>query len=382
MLTGCWDGLDIKNVAIVTGTGISKSEEGYRISIQVLNPGGGKDGESKSEPKTGSTVLEHTAKTIHGFSRDFTRIIKRRLVFSHNRVWIVHDSLAKENLLLVLDFLQRNEFPRLNSYLLITQDDPADLLRAPPLLKSISTTELFEGIKSSSSASNYASNDIRETLRMLTEPPNTAYLPIVRIGNSADTPTLEITGTAVFNRGRMTGKLDTDETIGLLWLWNQVKDISISAEGASKHPLQVQVKGTGTSVETSLRGERLSSDVNIRLRGTVAEIPPQIEVTETLMDELGEQVSATVTKQVEATLKALQKKYHTDITGIGLNVYRKYPKEWHKVEPRWDEIFSHAKVTVHVKAEIYHPGLVKNTFGKTRKKPEMNPFLPRTQEKE
>jgi spore germination protein KC len=217
---------------------------------------------------------------------------------------------------------------------------------------------------------------------MLTEPPNTAYLPIVRIGKSADTPTLEITGSAVFKSGRMTGKLDTNETIGLLWLRNQVKDISISAEGASKPPLQVQVKGTGTRVETSLRGERLSADVNIRLRGTVAELPPQIKVNETLMDELGEQVSATVRKHVEAALNALQKKYYTDITGIGLKIYRKYPKEWHNVEPHWDDIFSHAKITVHVKAEIYHPGLVKNTFGKIRKKPEMNPFLPDTQENE
>jgi spore germination protein KC len=100
------------------------------------------------------------------------------------------------------------------------------------------------------------------------------------------------------------------------------------------------------------------------------------------MVELGEQVSAMVTKYVKASLKTLQKKYHTDITGIGLQVYRKYPKEWHKLEPRWDEIFSHANITVHVKAEIYHRGLVKDTVGQLRKKPEMNPFIPGTQENE
>jgi spore germination protein KC len=246
-------------------------------SFQVLKPGGEQNSGSKSESKTDSLVLEHTAKTLQGFSRDFTRTIKHRLIFSHNRIWIIHDSLAKENLLQVLDFLQRNEFPRLNSYLLIAQDNPADLLKAPPLLKGISSDELYEGIKSSVYASNYAANDIRETLRMLTEPPNTAYLPIVHISKSADTSILEIAGTAVFRNGRMAGKLDTDETIGLLWLRNQVKDISISAEGASKHPLQVQVKGLGTSVETSLLGDGLSADVKIRLRGTIAEMTPQIK---------------------------------------------------------------------------------------------------------
>jgi Ger(x)C family germination protein len=370
--------MDIKDAAIVTGMGIAKSNEDYSISIQILKPEGEQSGGSQSNPKTNSIVLGGAAKTMHSFVRNFIRDSKERLIFTHTRIWIVKDPLAKENLLQVLDFIERDEFPRLSSYLLITEDNPAEVLKTPPLSNSNSATELSLGMKSAVYASNYAANDIRETLRMLTEPPNTAYLPIVHIGKSADSPVLEIGGTAVIKNGRMIGKLNENETIGLLWLRNQVKGISISTKGASNYPVQVEAKELGTDMQIKLLNDSLTADLKIRLRGTIAEIPSQIKVNERLQDEINERVSATVADNVSAALKALQEKYHTDITGIGLEVYRKYPKKWHAMKSRWDEIFSHAKITVHVKTKIYHPGLINDTLGKPRTKPEINPLVPNT----
>ncbi len=38
ILSGCWSKKDLNELAIVTAIGIDKMEDGYSVSIQILNP--------------------------------------------------------------------------------------------------------------------------------------------------------------------------------------------------------------------------------------------------------------------------------------------------------------------------------------------------------
>ena len=63
-LTGCWSSRELNELAIVTALGIDKTEKGYLLSAQIINPGeiAGKSIFGRTEVvrfmKTGDTVIE------------------------------------------------------------------------------------------------------------------------------------------------------------------------------------------------------------------------------------------------------------------------------------------------------------------------------------
>jgi len=48
----------------------------------------------------------------------------------------------------------------------------------------------------------------------------------------------------------------------------------------------------------------------------------------------------------------------SDFLGFGNLIYRKLPREWKRLEPRWQEIFPNLKVNVDVRVVIQRGGLV------------------------
>ena len=47
-----------------------------------------------------------------------------------------------------------------------------------------------------------------------------------------------------------------------------------------------------------------------------------------------------------------------DIVGFAEEFYRKYPKQWKKIENRWDELFSEVEVNINVEAHIRRQGYI------------------------
>ncbi|WP_394584535.1 Ger(x)C family spore germination C-terminal domain-containing protein [Cytobacillus firmus] len=72
-------------------------------------------------------------------------------------------------------------------------------------------------------------------------------------------------------------------------------------------------------------------------------------------------------KNVRLTLNKLQKELKTDISGIGLETYREYPKQWQNVQSEWNEIFSNADIMIDVHTNITHQGLINKSVEKNHK---------------
>ena len=49
---------------------------------------------------------------------------------------------------------------------------------------------------------------------------------------------------------------------------------------------------------------------------------------------------------------------NSDIYGIGMSVYRKYPREWRKMKKQWDKIFPETELDVKVRVRIPSTGQV------------------------
>lgn len=377
LVTGCWSSLEIKDSAIVMGTGIEKGKEDhYRFSVEILTPsgdsaqGGGAPGAAGQ-----SLVLEREAYSLFEAARNLIRDAKRRLVFTHNRVWIVSEKVAKENIVAPFDWVGRDQMLRLTSHLFVTAEDPKTILGTPALLEELSSLELATGIKTVKYISGYGSMEVKDFFKMLSGPVKAAYAPIIRIKQQADQSVTEIDGTAIIKGSKMVGRLDNIDTMGLLWLQNKVKGGAITTFLDKKgSKVAVELQRGKTEIKPKLKNGRLVAEIKIKLKGTLAAAPMDVEVNKDFLQKLEKKIEQDVTSQIESTLGKLQKKYKTDVSGIGLRIYRKYPKEWKHLEKNWEDVFAEGKIEIDVKADIYHQGLINQTRGGIFNKPQNNPF--------
>ncbi len=376
LLTGCWSSLEIDDSLLVYGTGIDKKEDKYRIIVEVLKTGGGDGSSTGGDGGQGqSLILERSAESLLDGIRNFIRGAKRRLIFTHNRVCVLSEQVAKDNAIQPIDSLSRDQMLRLRTFMFVSDVEPRKVFEAPPMFRSLQSLELASGMDSVAYVSNFPRVTVMDLFRMISGPVKTAYIPIISIKEDKQQDRSIISGTAVLKGERMVGKLDPRESMGLIFVHGEVQGASVTVEmDGKKKRVSVEVTKAGVDISPHLEGDQLTADVKIEIKGTLAEVPSRVDVNQKWIDRVEEEVSQSIKRDIDSLFNKLQKEYQTDVAGIGLLTYRKYPKEWERLAPQWHDIFAQADIRTQVKTEVYHQGLINQNYGGIYRKPQNNPY--------
>lgn len=371
--SGCWDSIELDKSTMVTGVGLGLEEDKIVFSIETLTP----TSEASSLKETGGShiVLSKNVDTLLEGSRELIRITKRRVFFSHAQAWIIQDELAsKQNLSLLLDVLKREQMLRLNSYIFITGGKPADILNSSPLYNNVSSVELVSGLEQIQFTSDYPAVKARQLFKWLMGPTGNGFLPIVETVNQGGKTLTEITGTAILKDGKLVGTLSPHESSGFLWLVQEAKGGYITLK-LNQGKSSVEIYQGKTDINPTLEGENLSVNVNIKVNATLSgQILTIDEPIDQWMIKIGNMASQNIKQHVEAALTKLQKEFKTDATSIGVETYRRQPQAFRKVQDRWDEIFSNAKINVKAHVAMKRKGLSEYPEKPLKQKPENNPY--------
>lgn len=378
ILSGCWNNQDIKKSVLVVGTGIDKSRKGYELSVELLKPGsspGQTGGSSQTATGGKSTVLTIEAPTLFEGARNFIRDTKRRLIFTHNRLWVISEAVARENIAKPLDIMLRDQMFRLRSFIFITKEKPQKILATPTLFGSLASLEIAEGIDSVRFVSDYPNIDAHDFFEMLAAPVQAGYLPIIKINKTTTQSLAQIDSTAVIKKKKLVGTLTMKESMGVLWLNKRIKKGAITTNlGSPNQKASLEIQTVHSDIKPMLQDKQLDVKITIKIKGTVAHIPTNMKVTKQTMHQMERNIANTVKGQIQASLAKLQKKYKTDIVDFGGKTYRAYPKEWHQVAKDWDTIFSNATTHLNVNVAITHQGLLNEIPEGPIQKPQYNPF--------
>lgn len=376
LLTGCWSSQELDKSALVHGIGLDQSDGQLRISVEIIKPtgpseqGGGEGGGGNGQ----NILLERDADSLIQGAREFIKDAKRRLYFEHNRLWVIGDELAKDNFIDYLDESRRDQMFRLNSYLFITEENPIDILGTSTLYEDLSSTEIVSALEQTEYITEFTPVKMYEFYKLIESPIPNAYLPIIQTKKEKDKAITSIDGTAIINTYKMVGKLNTHETVGLNVLLNKAKGGSKTVSLNDKEKVSVEIKKSETEINPTLDGNQLKAHLKIEIEGTLADNTTKNNVNEQWISKVEKEVSNQTEKLVRLTLNKLQKELKTDVSGIGLETYRKYPKKWANIQPEWNEIFSDADIGIEVHTNITHQGLINKSINRNHKKPYNNPY--------
>lgn len=368
ILTGCWNRVEINDIAIVTAIGLDLVEDDkLRLTLQVAVPsklgsmGGGDGGSSEKS----SIVISETGTTVSEAYRNIQGKLPRRIFFSQSRVLLIGEDLAKKGVSHIIDFHTRYAEPRINSFIMFTKGNASKIIKGIPKFESISAEEMKELAKMNGGLKIY----VRDFLNMLLtdgqEPLAPQFtLKSLEVDTNNKLKTQAVNGIALFKKDKLIGWMDDVETRGLLWLRNEIKTgvitIKIPEENGGGN-ISLEINRADTNIVPILKNGEIKLTVKVNSEMSVIENDSKLKLYETkAIDDIQKSIENEISDRIQMVVDKAQKEYQSDIFGFGQSVYKKYPKEWNtSYKKNWEQEFPQLEVTINSKAFVRRIGLIK-----------------------
>jgi len=377
VVTGCWSRRELNNLAFAGVIGIDKAGKEFEVSVLVMDP----NAVSAKKPSSGRTpsVLYHArGETVSLAIRRMASVTPRHLYFSHIRMLIIGEQLAREGIRDTLDFLSRNNEIRTDFYFAIAKGTTArELLGVLTPLETTSANNMFGTLEVS--RKTWAPTVPAQLDKLMTDLMSEGKHPVLSTiqiqGNpeqaasknnleKVDTPgVLQYTGLAVFNKDKLLGWLNEEESKAYNYIQDKVKR-TIGVVGC---PDGGRISSEIVRSKTELKGKVVQGepqiDIHMRIESNIQDVECKVDLTkeETIAD-LDMRASRKLETMVKRTIESVQKKYKVDIFGFGEVIHRADPKAWEKLKKNWDQEFTHLQVQVTADIKTRRMGTVSNSF--------------------
>ena len=394
-LTGCWDYIDIDRFAIVSGVAIDKpvNDNNYHLTFEIADISNG------SESPIKPIILESEGRSMYEAISNASLKSSLKLYFSHCSLFILSKDIAKEGILPILDYINRDSVMRIKSHIAVsTMNTAKELLLANPTSEHLVAYEISDLLlKDSKDSAKSPLVWLYQTADIVDGEGIALTVPAIKTisqdnsinekgksggsgsssggesksksdseGNkikSAQIPL--IVGSGVFNEDKLIGFLTPDETQNLMFVKDKVKrGPMFIKKGINGKGVTLNITDSKTEITPEVKGNDVTMKIKIKTKASLIDDESETTYeTEEEIKKLGIIAGDQLKEQVTKVIKKVQKDFNSDIFGFGKKIYEKDFKDWQTLEKNWKENFRSVKVDVEAKVEIVSTSVEKSKIG-------------------
>lgn len=364
-LSGCWDTRELNEIGLVMAVGIDrkKGERYFTVTVQIAKPSsaagqGGKSGGGEDAVWVGSA----RGKTIFEAVRNIAKSSSRRVMWAHNNIIIIGESLAEQDVSPVVDFFTQNHELRMKTWVAVAHGDAKAYIAAKTGIENIPGISLAELFRYHELPAESVATDM---VRFFRDYKSETTQPLVsaltmqdeeEVAPGSNGRQIQLEGAAVFRGTKMIGWTSPEETRGLAWLRNEMGNSIIVVSGFEneEQKVSVELKDTKIKMKAKVEGEIPSIIIDIRAKGDISEIDlPSDKNMEKLKAEVEAKAAYEIKREIKLGLDKVQKEYKSDVLNFGRIVHIANKHEWYKrLDMKWEEIYPQVPYTVNVTLDI------------------------------
>jgi spore germination protein KC len=351
VFTGCWNYREVEQLAIAAGVAVDKNEDGtIHITIEAVNIAG--DGQVAYEP----VYIEEDGRTFFEAARSAIAQEGKKIYWSHAKVVIVSQEIAKEDIVKYLDFLFRDAEAREDTWLLVSTEKTAkEILEGKGMLKAIVSFQIDDTMRSQKSISKFPFIELFEFFDRLFYKQVSPILPIISLTEQNDKKTPQIGGTAIFKGAKMIGNIDENHTKCMLWLRDEFKgglkiieDVAGTGENVT-----LEIFDSKSKITPVLEDVILKMKVDIEMDVSIGEIAGTTDfISKSGQEKLKKAAEEQIEKDIKKMYSIARDQYNADVFGFGRRVEMKMPEVWSQIKNNWDELFAELELDVNVNVAI------------------------------
>jgi spore germination protein KC len=371
-LTGCWSSHEINTLAIAVCIGIDKTENGYLVTAQVLNP----RAIASKKATVESPVVIYTAEgnDLAEIVRRFTTQSSRIFYNADLRMVVFGEDVAKDGIQNILDYFLRNHEYRTDFYFVIAKNSTAnEVLGILTPIESVPGFSMYISLKMSEEKwAAMKSVRIIELVNSIIADGDNPVLTGIEISQDEISPKstdilkqsgeykkLKYTGLGAFNKDKIVGWLDEDESKGYNYITDNVKNTVEYADYDSKVKITYEIINAKSRTKVYFLENKPAIEVKIKIKCNIGIVEGEFDVSaEENKQVLNKLLASKVKLLCEKALNKAQKELKNDIFGFGEAIHRKYPKTWEKLKDDWNDKFTDLPVNITVEAETKQLGQI------------------------
>lgn len=362
LLSGCWDRIEINDLAIVLATGIDYEDGKVQLTSQIFIPRKASAGDSSGSGGSPSGVTMIRTADGHTIAEALNRLqrkVPRNMFWGHCEVIIISEQAGKRGIREYIDFFLRYPQFREHAYVFSSERAAKDILALLDPLERSSAESLREmanmklgtrmtALELGKSIEGPGSSVILS--RMLILPPEPEQDKL--------TTTPYVKGLSIYKEDRYVKTVKEPLSVGVLLLAKELNNIIMPVEikplkgSFSIQPIEIQ-----TVLKPRIVNQRWSMKVDIQTRGEVVLNTTEGDLTDpAVITKLEQEWSAKLTTLAHDALNMAQKELRTDLFKFAVEFRRYYPHQWKKQEKNWETIYPELDVEVKVGAHVVRTG--------------------------
>ena len=351
LLAGCWNYSEIEQLAIIAGVAIDKNPDGsIHITIEIADIAS--DGKVSYKP----VILEVDGQTVVEAMKKGVILEGKRLYWSHAKVIILSQEIAKEDISKYLDYIYRDEETRVDVWMLVSKEKTAgEILKSKGQLKPIVSFQIDDIMRTQKEVSRFPRVEIFEFFDRTFYTNVSPILPAVKLSTQKSGATTDIEGTAIFRDRKLVGFLDARDTKLALWLRDEIEGglIPIRNVAGTSEDVVLEIIKSKSKITPVLEDGHFVIKVDIEMRVNIGEITGTVDfIGKEGRGQLKEYAEKEIKKAIEEMYKRVRDEYDADIFGFGRRIDMHMPAIWNQIKNEWNKIFLETELQVTVDLDI------------------------------
>jgi len=361
-VTGCWDRREVNDILIVSATALDREEEKYRVTVQAPLPGqmggagsgGGGGGTSGQKPWFNHS---ETGRSVREANETQQRSLSRMLNFSHRRVLLIGEGLARSGISQALDILGRIPQNRMTAYMLMVQGNAEEALNIDASTEKMPA----EMLRELASIPFKKPRTIDDTVHAILSEGTDPYLPYIRLGPSpsgAKQPAPTVEGVALFSGEKLATFVNGTISQGLLLALDQASNPVVTIKAPEGNGfISIRLPNYNVRVRAETGGEAPTFTVSVEGRMILAENSSDFHAaknSDTILD-MERAVNRHLEQVMQGGLEAARDA-GSDPMGFGDYLYQHKPSYWKRIKPNWKQTYSAIRIVAKSRVTFQHPG--------------------------
>lgn len=371
LITGCYNYRELNQLAITSAVGIDKIEEGYRVTIQVMNTQKQSSSNSSGTDQPKFITYIEEGKNIQEAFRNIVLNSPRRLYANHISLLVIGEEVAKDGIYNILDWFFRDAESRKQFSVIVSKGSKAeDILTTLTPLETLNAKNIKDSITSDSNFLGIAEEITFEQLMsdFLNDKKEISLPSIELIGNKeegekydnleeADPNAKVILGNmAVFKDDKLLGFMNREESIVLSYLKNEINNSIFSHQCGDNKYAVIGITSSDTSIEAEKNNTKIN--IKIKLTGNINEIYCDLNLEDNkVIKQLEKNIGDDLKNQINNTIKNVSNQYNSDVFGFEDLFYKTNPKYFYTLKDNWyNDIFKNIEIDTEVKIQLFGKG--------------------------
>ncbi|MGO4543798.1 Ger(x)C family spore germination protein [Paenibacillus sp. 2TAB23] len=385
LVTGCWNRVELNDIAVISATGIDWKDGNWVLSYQVVIPQA-ISSQSAAGNSAAVNVFSTKGESFRSAVSKASQETSRRLYFSHTQIVIIGQEAARKGLGPFLDTYLRNHDSRETVSVYLSKGSARRMLEQLIPLEKIPGAAIQRMITNEEmNSSTFRQMTVHQVLLDLLGTTHATGLPGLTVSGANEsveraeqlthtsTPSkVRLSEMALIAGDKLVGWINNEESQGVMWLTNHVKKTTIpfacDEDGNGQKSSSIRITHAKTEQYPRQSNGKWVMQIEASAVGTLMEYncegdlskPKQVAKVEKLIE--GE-----ISSIMEQGWKAVRR-HKADVVGFGNAIHKKYPRQWSQISESWPEMFPDTEVKLSVKVKINSTGMSGSGFKKEQKK--------------